>query len=415
MEKKSIIGLDLDDALAKAARWLDTHVQAKSFDQTAAKQAVGNIYRASGLTVPEIWLVLDSPLEGAVAKTLLEKHVPPAGRHLSYYINKRTNTVLEKSLASHFQGSSRKKAQHGIRYSGEIQLRRHIINNILEHLPSRTSKNAGWHHVRRAFINQVEQQTTLRAKPGFTVSKHTALVESGIRAALPAVLADNSLWNLDWYLWIRHYNRAARGWLEKKLEYLVLKHACNGCANPMADAVMEAAALCDWLAFENVAIVIRRPTEGHYYYNDELCLLELHNETGPALAYANGLKFYYSHGVSLPGRLFEKPELLTPQEIRGPYDSEARRVMILWYGIERFLRDIQAPAVSSDECGRLFKVKFEHGEPFAAVMVRNSTPEADGTYKNHYLTVPPDMKTAREAVAWTFGLSAEEYALTEEA
>ena len=32
----------------------------------------------------------------------------------------------------------------------------------------------------------------------------------------------------------------------------------------------------------------------------------------------------------------------------------------------------------------------------------NSTPEPDGTRRTYFLRVPPQMRTAREAVAWTF-------------
>ena len=43
------------------------------------------------------------------------------------------------------------------------------------------------------------------------------------------------------------------------------------------------------------------------------------------------------------------------------------------------------------------------------VEVLNSTPEPDGTRRTYFLRVPPTMRTAREAVAWTFGLDGGEY------
>ena len=43
------------------------------------------------------------------------------------------------------------------------------------------------------------------------------------------------------------------------------------------------------------------------------------------------------------------------------------------------------------------------------VEVRNSTPEPDGSCKTYFLRVPPATRTARAAVAWTFGLGAVEY------
>jgi hypothetical protein len=48
-------------------------------------------------------------------------------------------------------------------------------------------------------------------------------------------------------------------------------------------------------------------------------------------------------------------------------------------------------------------------EPIVIVKVLNSTPEADGSTKNYFLRVPPEIRTAKEAVAWTFGMSGEEY------
>jgi hypothetical protein len=43
------------------------------------------------------------------------------------------------------------------------------------------------------------------------------------------------------------------------------------------------------------------------------------------------------------------------------------------------------------------------------VEVLNSTPEPDGTRKTYFLRVPPNLRTAREAVAWTFGLAGSQY------
>jgi hypothetical protein len=44
------------------------------------------------------------------------------------------------------------------------------------------------------------------------------------------------------------------------------------------------------------------------------------------------------------------------------------------------------------------------------VKVVNSTPKPDGTYKDYFLRVPPTVRTAREAVAWTFDLDPTVYA-----
>ena len=38
-----------------------------------------------------------------------------------------------------------------------------------------------------------------------------------------------------------------------------------------------------------------------------------------------------------------------------------------------------------------------------------ATPESDGTRKQYVLRVPPTARTARKAVAWTFGLQPNQY------
>lgn len=42
-------------------------------------------------------------------------------------------------------------------------------------------------------------------------------------------------------------------------------------------------------------------------------------------------------------------------------------------------------------------------EPVVVVEVVNSTPEPDGSHRTYFLRVPPTMRTATAAVAWTFG------------
>jgi hypothetical protein len=79
------------------------------------------------------------------------------------------------------------------------------------------------------------------------------------------------------------------------------------------------------------------------------------------------------------------------------------------YGIERYLNDARAVPFARDAFGTLYRLDHRRA-PIVLVKVRNSTPEPDGTWKDYFLRVPPDMRTPREAVAWTFGLDVAEYA-----
>lgn len=43
------------------------------------------------------------------------------------------------------------------------------------------------------------------------------------------------------------------------------------------------------------------------------------------------------------------------------------------------------------------------------VRLRNSTPEPDGWFGQSWLRVPDETQIAHEAVAWTFGMTEQEY------
>jgi hypothetical protein len=79
-------------------------------------------------------------------------------------------------------------------------------------------------------------------------------------------------------------------------------------------------------------------------------------------------------------------------------------------GAERHTRMIPAVVFHQDETGRLW---FGwHPIPrrrWYAVEVDNATAERDGTRQRSFLRVPPETRTAREGVAWTYGLTAREY------
>jgi hypothetical protein len=48
-------------------------------------------------------------------------------------------------------------------------------------------------------------------------------------------------------------------------------------------------------------------------------------------------------------------------------------------------------------------------EDLVMVKVVNSTAEPDGSFKDYYIRVPPNTRSARGAVAWSFGKEENEY------
>lgn len=116
----------------------------------------------------------------------------------------------------------------------------------------------------------------------------------------------------------------------------------------------------------------------------------------------------------------DRPDLITPSTIRDEQNTELRRVLLERYGADRFIRDIGAVPIHADETGTLYRIDLADDEPLVMVSLINSTPELaradgliqapDGSWRKAYwLRVPANIRTAREAVAWTFDTKVEDY------
>lgn len=135
----------------------------------------------------------------------------------------------------------------------------------------------------------------------------------------------------------------------------------------------------------------------------------LHCEDGPAVSFSDGYSLYSWHGVTIEPDVITHPHRLTANRVEFELNAERRRVYIDIYGVSRFLLDTNARVISSDSCGTLYKKEIRGDEPIVLVRVTNSTAEPDGTFKDYFLRVPPNIMTAREAVAWTFGMRKDHY------
>lgn len=155
----------------------------------------------------------------------------------------------------------------------------------------------------------------------------------------------------------------------------------------------------------------------------------LHRDNGPALIsptrityYQNGRKhgidadkfgsinFYYEN-IRIPPHFYHKPENLTIDEVFSHSNAEVRYVGMKIIGFDKVMEDSRTKIINrcNDTGMVLFQIDGIFDEPVSYLKVINSTQEPDGSYKNYYLCVPPDMKTCKQAVAWTFRLEEQEY------
>lgn len=159
-----------------------------------------------------------------------------------------------------------------------------------------------------------------------------------------------------------------------------------------------------WWPYENVAVVCERPVELH---RDEAGRLD--RGDGPALAFADGFALHAWRGMSVSATFLAGLAGLTPERIRDEENAELRRVMLEYYGHERYLAASGARHEHRDETGVLWRIELAGDEDVVMVEVVNSTPEPDRTHRTYWLRVPPGTRTAREGVAWTFGLHPDAY------
>ncbi|SEG15269.1 hypothetical protein SAMN04489712_103411 [Thermomonospora echinospora] len=159
-----------------------------------------------------------------------------------------------------------------------------------------------------------------------------------------------------------------------------------------------------WWPYERMVVLCERPVE---LYRDEPG--RLHRGDGPALSFPDGFALHAWRGMPIPADFIQTLAGLTADRIQREDNAELRRVMLEHYGYDRYLADVGAKPLHRDETGVLWRIDLLDDEPVVMVEVVNSTPEPDGSYRTYYLRVPPDTRTARAGVAWTFGLTEDEY------
>ena len=191
---------------------------------------------------------------------------------------------------------------------------------------------------------------------------------------------------------------------------------------------LDAAALIDmskygmYWAYEKVTIVSDRPFEIHLDKRDRL-----HNPTSASLKWRDGFGIYCWKGVLLNGGRIAPRRIVegdfTAKEVLEEPNQEIRRCMLEKKGGQWFVEALGAKVVSQDDWGTLYRVDITGDEPIVVVKVVNSTPEPDGSYKDYFIRVHPELRpifqgrvvgdpqkmTPKAAIASTFGLREHEY------
>ena len=160
-----------------------------------------------------------------------------------------------------------------------------------------------------------------------------------------------------------------------------------------------------WWPLRDYCIITNRPSKITFDVDGNL-----HNEFGKAIEYRDDWGLYAWHGVRIPEWIIEEKEKITPDKIDKERNVEIRRAMVEIIGAENYLKAGDAQLLDESDVGKLYRRSMSAPEEdIVMVEVVNSSPEPDGTFKHYWLRVPPNTRTAKEAVAWTFDKSQESY------
>ena len=128
---------------------------------------------------------------------------------------------------------------------------------------------------------------------------------------------------------------------------------------------------------------------------------------------------YYYENIRIPPKYYRamnNPELLTVEEVLKHNNQEVKYVGMKIVGFDRIMKSKNCKIIHKDEKTDqiLFEIKGVFDDPIKYVRVWNSTAEPDGSFKPYYLCVPPETRTCKQGVAWTFRMTEEEYQPSQE-
>mgnify|MGYP001794564804 CR=1 FL=1 len=159
---------------------------------------------------------------------------------------------------------------------------------------------------------------------------------------------------------------------------------------------------CWWIfSFKGICLICERPFNAEFDEQNNL-----HADGKPAIEYADGFKVHAHHGIWLP----EKYGKIPSSEWRSHWlleeeNAELRRILIQAIGYNRICKELGAIELDSWneytllEIDNYTEMTPEHPQNYSEPMhLLQMTCPSTGFI--HFLRVPPDINSAREAITW---------------
>lgn len=412
----------LEDTLGK---WKNFGFSTAPTDHAEAEAAAIEAYKAAGLEPPRHFIWLQSPWAGNTAMKLLYSDVDwPATLNTGQvdvwdkvwqqslkFVGDEVGPDTWKAVRRNIRQAADKKIieKHGVLI--EKQVKDVFSENLGIYIWKYLRQMAGaavYKQIRATAEEKVKEAVENKLSPVVRDQIYHELVKplhqqvwSYVAEPLKQMVPSMSGVLAGLQKWDGGYGQHDSGWL---CYYDFVREIAVEGTEPLDGLTKLAQTAGWWWPFENICILSERPVELHRDNRTRL-----HNETGMCMKFRDGWGIYAWHGVLVPAYVVLLPEPLTFDLIEAEPNAEVRRVLIERYGLDNYLREGRVIKIHQDQCGILYRMNLASDEPILVVRVQNSTPEPDGTIKEYFLRVPPNMMRARQAVAWTFGLSEEEY------
>jgi hypothetical protein len=388
------------DTLRKAfwlhhSEWQKRASSNEDLNVAGVQQAVAQVYSDAGVPPPERLVWLDSPLAGSVAASIFARTCENLFIKLW---NKPVDRMTQKLWSVAKEAGSTEVFQYI-----DLQIKASpldVAKNIVVPIRTQIARQLG---IR--FSHQSDPYTTQQVFSEDTWAYILARIEQQLNQEDFDVLSQIVFDKQFAAACANQSQYCGLGGQDGDNLELLSFAGLMGMDLPEVRGLISLSRQTNWFwLFDKVCIVTYRP---------QMLLTDmqgrLHNDFGPAIEYNDGWCIWARKGDFIPERVIRFGDRKNLLDIEREQNIEIRRHLIEIYGVERYLKDAEAVRIHQDEYGTLYRKDFLLDEPLKMVKVMNATPEPDGSVNWYYLRVPPDMETAKAAVAWTFFMTEDEY------
>jgi uncharacterized protein DUF6745 len=404
-----------DELPAIRDEWLAHGLSTQPADRVAAEKGVSDAYRAAGLEPPQVIVWLDSPLAGVIGTALVQRLLTALneGGQVGAQVHGQVRGQVGAQVGAQVHGQV--GGQVGAQVHGQVrgQVGAQVHGQVHGQVRGQVGGQVGG-QVLGQVLGQVRGQ--VGAQVGGQVGGQVgAQVGAQVHGQVGGQVLDlywRAIWGqheAGWLSWIDTFRRFG------------LK-ACE----PADGLIMVGKSAGWWWPLRGAVVLTERPSQLHRDDDGRL-----HCEDGAAVLYPDGWGVWAIHGVRVTQQIVERPGTLTVKEIREESNAEVRRVMIERFTPERYLRESDATLL--DEVheppfpgllnAQLWQTERPGDTPLVMVKCRNSSPESDGSYKDYWLRVDPELRpllgngefgrpqamTCHNALASTWGMRGDEY------